>query len=520
MRRLLAAADAVRDQLSSDTWLVVGHLDRDLLGSPPAPTRAAPQRGAAAGSCRACSRWRASRARAWCATPAGGSWTPAAASSGPAVLALLRATVRPGPRHRDGQPRAGVGADRGARASSPTAAATGRQRSSRPARPAAGRRGQPAVARLPARSARRRPRAMPRRRPTRRLREDQRRLVRVSTALRPAADTVALAGTTTDGCRHALEALLAGLADRAAADRATPSSASTSCAPACRSASTAAATVDDLPRHPPHGVRVRGGRGRRATAACTSCPATVPAQRADAPTIAVDADRRATTASTPTSSATARLLRHPRDPPHARPSPPPAWSRSTSREREPSLLRRAARGRRCATRSGATAARTRVDARQFALDSPLVAASDALRAYAVPSFPPGRPLLDAVAATSRRASTRDFDYEPGATTVGTTLDEVLDERKGRVPGLRAPRHRLPALARARRPLRQRLPETDPPPGRPRLVGADVSHAWVSVFVPGGGLGRRRPDERPARQRPLRRRRVRAATTATCRRSRA
>jgi transglutaminase-like putative cysteine protease len=29
-------------------------------------------------------------------------------------------------------------------------------------------------------------------------------------------------------------------------------------------------------------------------------------------------------------------------------------------------------------------------------------------------------------------------------------------------------------------------ETDPPPGSPKLVGADASHAWASVFVPGAG----------------------------------
>jgi len=26
--------------------------------------------------------------------------------------------------------------------------------------------------------------------------------------------------------------------------------------------------------------------------------------------------------------------------------------------------------------------------------------------------------------------------------------------------------------------------TRPPPGKPRLVGADASHAWVSVYAPG------------------------------------
>ena len=28
--------------------------------------------------------------------------------------------------------------------------------------------------------------------------------------------------------------------------------------------------------------------------------------------------------------------------------------------------------------------------------------------------------------------------------------------------------------------------TEPPPGSPRLIGADASHAWVSLFCPGLG----------------------------------
>jgi len=28
--------------------------------------------------------------------------------------------------------------------------------------------------------------------------------------------------------------------------------------------------------------------------------------------------------------------------------------------------------------------------------------------------------------------------------------------------------------------------TTPPPGKPRLVGADASHAWISVYCPGAG----------------------------------
>ena len=83
VRRLLDAAHAVRDQLSSDTWLVIGSLDREH----PRPATSAPTarwrcRPRSAASCRACSPWPAWPPRAWCATRAGGSWTPAGASSG------------------------------------------------------------------------------------------------------------------------------------------------------------------------------------------------------------------------------------------------------------------------------------------------------------------------------------------------------------------------------------------------------------------------------------------------------
>ena len=88
--------------------------------------------------------------------------------------------------------------------------------------------------------------------------------------------------------------------------------------------------------------------------------------------------------------------------------------------------------------------------------------------------------------TSPSASSSDFAYDPGFTTVTTPLEEVLAVPPGRVPGLRPPGHRLPPLAGPGRPLRERLPRDRPPPGEERLVGADASHAWPSVFVPGWG----------------------------------
>ena len=126
-----------------------------------------------------------------------------------------------------------------------------------------------------------------------------------------------------------------------------------------------------------------------------------------------------------------------------------------------------------------------VDAMPFALDSPLVAASEALRTYAAPSFPPGRALLDAVIDLASRIHA-DFEYEPGATEVGTPPGDVLEGRRGVCQdfahvGIGC----LRSLGLPARYVSGYL-ETDPPPGRPKLVGADVSHAWFSVLVPEAG----------------------------------
>jgi transglutaminase-like putative cysteine protease len=126
-----------------------------------------------------------------------------------------------------------------------------------------------------------------------------------------------------------------------------------------------------------------------------------------------------------------------------------------------------------------------IDARQFVLDSPLIAASDALRAYAAASFPTGRTVTAGVADLVHRIHT-DFVYKPGVTSVTTTLDELLVLREGVCQDFA---HLaigcLRSLGLAARYVSGYL-ETDPPPGRPKLQGADVSHAWVSVFVPGVG----------------------------------
>ncbi len=124
-------------------------------------------------------------------------------------------------------------------------------------------------------------------------------------------------------------------------------------------------------------------------------------------------------------------------------------------------------------------------ARLCRLGSPLVPRRDDLRAFAAVEFSPGRPLGEAAAALSGRIH-ESFEFVPGATDVTTPVHQVLAERRGvcqdfahvLLGGLRS-------LGLGARYVSGYL-ETEPPPGQPRLVGADASHAWVGVYVPGSG----------------------------------
>ncbi len=115
----------------------------------------------------------------------------------------------------------------------------------------------------------------------------------------------------------------------------------------------------------------------------------------------------------------------------------------------------------------------------------LVPLSEGARHYASPSFGRGRPWLDAVSDLMRRIHD-DFEFEPGATTVSTSVEEVLYQKSGvcqdfahlMLACLRG--HGLPARYVSGYLL------TDPPPGMPRLMGVDASHAWIAAYSPQHG----------------------------------
>lgn len=108
-----------------------------------------------------------------------------------------------------------------------------------------------------------------------------------------------------------------------------------------------------------------------------------------------------------------------------------------------------------------------------------------LRSIAGQCFTPGRSIV---------GSTRDlcslihaeFEFDPQFSNVSTPLADVLDARRGVCQDFA---HLavgcLRSLGLAARYVSGYI-ETLPPPGRERLVGADASHAWCSVWTPQAG----------------------------------
>ncbi|MBV8620362.1 MAG: transglutaminase family protein [Curvibacter sp.] len=135
-------------------------------------------------------------------------------------------------------------------------------------------------------------------------------------------------------------------------------------------------------------------------------------------------------------------------------------------------------------------ARGRYDpAAEFVFPSVYVPRHDEFLAYARPSFTPGVPLLAAAHSLMRRIHT-DFEYDGSSTQINTPAVEALAQRKGVCQDFA---HIMIACLRclglpARYVSGYLL--TTPPPGQPRLVGSDASHAWVSVYLPPteGGSG--------------------------------
>lgn len=117
---------------------------------------------------------------------------------------------------------------------------------------------------------------------------------------------------------------------------------------------------------------------------------------------------------------------------------------------------------------------------EFAYASTLVPVGAPYAAYARPSFPAGRPILEGVIDLNRRIF-RDFAFDPSATDHATPVSEVLVKRRGVCQDFA--QVMIACLRSLGLPARyvSGYLETFPPPGQPKMIGADASHAWVSVF---------------------------------------
>jgi transglutaminase-like putative cysteine protease len=117
----------------------------------------------------------------------------------------------------------------------------------------------------------------------------------------------------------------------------------------------------------------------------------------------------------------------------------------------------------------------------LALASALADHDRAAVAYAATSLTRGRAVGDAVLDLMHRVHA-DFDYDKTATTVTSTVANVMERRAGVCQDFA---HLMLACLRshglAARYVSGYL-ATEPPPGRERVVGADASHAWVEVWL--------------------------------------
>jgi transglutaminase-like putative cysteine protease len=133
---------------------------------------------------------------------------------------------------------------------------------------------------------------------------------------------------------------------------------------------------------------------------------------------------------------------------------------------------------------GAWPSRDQLDAARFRHESPHVRLKQSFTDYSMGCFPPGQSILQCAEALSTRLH-KDIRYAPGVTTVSTSPTEVLEQRRGVCQDFA---HMMISCLRSRGLparyvsgyLRTNATVAD---GEVKLVGADASHAWVSVWSP-------------------------------------
>lgn len=126
-----------------------------------------------------------------------------------------------------------------------------------------------------------------------------------------------------------------------------------------------------------------------------------------------------------------------------------------------------------------------IDVVQYRCVSRLTTGSLGIAEYAAQSFAPGRAVLDGALDLTLRIFD-EFIFDSTATDVSTPIHEVFRHRRGVCQDFA--HFALACLRALRIPARyvSGYILTRPPPGMPRLQGADASHAWISVWAPETG----------------------------------
>jgi transglutaminase-like putative cysteine protease len=126
-----------------------------------------------------------------------------------------------------------------------------------------------------------------------------------------------------------------------------------------------------------------------------------------------------------------------------------------------------------------------LDATQYLFESPYARVKRSLKAYAGDCFAPGRPIL--AAATALMAKLHgEFKFDATATSVTTPVMTFFEQKRGVCQDFT---HFMISCLRSTGLAARYVSGyllTRPAPGKPRRVGTDVSHAWVSLFIPGSG----------------------------------
>jgi transglutaminase-like putative cysteine protease len=124
-----------------------------------------------------------------------------------------------------------------------------------------------------------------------------------------------------------------------------------------------------------------------------------------------------------------------------------------------------------------------LDACRFRMESSYVRIKQTFSDYGADCFTSGCPLLAAAESLMHKVH-REFEYAPGSTNIRTTAIEAFETRRGVCQDFA---HIMIACLRARGLAARYVSgylRTLPPPGADAAyVGADASHAWVSVFCP-------------------------------------